>query len=58
MNTDMARDIRTAEQIEEGLRSGKYVEPVVSAEKCVRIVLRGAFITGSHVDFHDEEDQS
>ncbi|CAM9383375.1 unnamed protein product [Scytosiphon promiscuus] len=57
MNTDMAREIRSAEQLEEDLQSGKYIEPVVSAEKCVRLVLSGTFVTGSHVDYWDKEEQ-
>lgn len=58
MNTDMAREIRSAEQLAEDLENGKYIEPVVSAEKCVRLVLRGKFDTGAHVDYWDKEEES
>lgn len=55
MNTDMSRDIRSAEQFEEEVQSGKLIDPRLSAEKCVRLAVRGTFVTGSHVDFFDEE---
>lgn len=55
MNTDMSRDIRTAEQFEEEVQTGKLIDARVSAEKCVRLALRGAFVTGSHIGYFDEE---
>lgn len=55
MNTDMAREIRSAEQFEEEVQSGKLIDPRVSAEKCVRLALHGKFASGSHVDFFDED---
>ncbi|CAM9837690.1 unnamed protein product [Ectocarpus sp. 12 AP-2014] len=55
MNTDMAREIRSAEQFEEDLQSGKLVDARVSAEKCVRLALHGTFASGSHVDYFDED---
>lgn len=51
----MSRDIRSPEQYEEDLKSGNLIEPRLSAAKCVRLAVRGKFVTGSHVDFFDEE---
>ncbi|CAN0149623.1 unnamed protein product [Laminaria digitata] len=56
MLTDMLREARSAEDLEEGLRSGGIIDPKVSAEKCVRLALGGAFATGAHVDFFDKEE--
>lgn len=58
MNTDMSRDIRSPEQYEEDLKSGNLIDPAKSAEKCVRLAVQGTFVTGSHVDFFDEEKQN
>lgn len=55
MDTDMSKEIRSPEQYEEDLKSGNLVDPRLSAEKCVRLAVRGTFVTGSHVDFFDEE---
>lgn len=55
MDTDMSREIRSAEQYEEDLKSGNLVDPRLSADKCVRLAVGGKFVTGSHVDFFDEE---
>lgn len=55
MNTDMSREIRSAEQYEEDLKSGNLIDPRLSAEKCIRLAVHGTFVTGSHVDFFDEE---
>lgn len=58
MLTDMLRGARTAEHLEDGLRSGGILDPKVSAEKCVRLALGGTFATGAHVDFYDKEEAS
>lgn len=55
MSTDMSREIQTAEQFEAKVESGEFIDARVSAEKCVRLALRGAFVSGSHIDFFDEE---
>lgn len=55
MNTDMSREIRSPEQFEEDLKSGNLIDPRLSAEKCVRLAVRGTFVSGSHIDFFDEE---
>ena len=56
MLTDMLRGVRSAEQMENDLRTGRVIDPKLSAEKCVRLALGGTFATGVHVDFHDMED--
>lgn len=56
MLTDMLREARTPEGLEDGLRTGGILDPKVSAEKCVRLALGGTFPTGAHVDFYDEEE--
>eukprot|EP00903_Cladosiphon_okamuranus_P009416 g8980.t1 len=58
MDTDMAREIRSQEQYDEDLKSGNLIDPAVSAEKCVRLAVRGKFVTGSHVDVFDEEEDN
>ncbi|CAM9190860.1 unnamed protein product [Ectocarpus fasciculatus] len=55
MNTDMSREIRSADQFEEEVQSGKLIDARVSAAKCVRLALHGTFASGSHVDFFDED---
>eukprot|EP00752_Nemacystus_decipiens_P010617 g9455.t1 len=57
MDTDMAREIRTPEEYEEAVKNGKLIDPRLSAEKCVRLAVRGKFVTGSHVDFFDQEEE-
>ena len=56
MLTDMLRSLRSPEQVEDGIRTGKVVEPNVSAEKCVRLAFVGTFATGAHVYFKDKEE--
>lgn len=58
MNTDMARDIRSDEQYEDDLRSGKLIDPQVSAAKCVGLALGAGYKSGAHIDFFDEVDNS
>jgi sepiapterin reductase len=34
---------------------GQLVDPAVSAEKCINIILQNQYTTGSHVDFYDDD---
>lgn len=54
MSTDMARGIQTADQFEAKVQSGELVDARVSAEKCVKLVVRGPFGSGSHISFLDK----
>ena len=58
MLTDMLRAARSVEQMENDVRTGRLVDPRISAEKCVRLALSGTFATGAHVDFYDQDEAS
>lgn len=58
MITDMLRELRSVEQVENDIRIGRVVDPKISAEKCVRLALGDTFATGAHVDFFDKEEVS
>lgn len=55
MITDMARELRSVEQFENDVNSGHLIDPKLSAEKCVRLVLGGLYPTETFVDVFDEE---
>lgn len=59
LETDMVTEIRTAPQLDEGLRPAfdkKLIEPEESAAKLVKLILSDQFESGQHVDFYDLDD--
>ncbi len=57
MDTDMSRDIRSPEEYEEEVRTGKLIDPALSAAKCVRLAVGGKFDTGAHIDYFDDVEE-
>ena len=55
MGTDMARELRSQAEYERDVESGRLVDPKISAEKCVRLVVTGRFESGAHVEFSDSK---
>ena len=56
LETDMARELRSQAEYEDDVKSGRLIDPKISAEKCVKLVVTGRFESGAHVDFFDSED--
>lgn len=64
LDTAMQKEIREREEVHAPVREafialfveGKLVKPEDSADKCVSILLRNLFVSGSHIDYFDEID--
>ena len=59
LETDMVTEIRSAPKLDKGLRPGfekKLIEPLDSAAKLTKLVLKGEYQSGAHVDYYDLPD--
>lgn len=62
LDTQMQEIIRTTDSADKDVRSwsldahatGKLVDPEVSAQKCVKLVITSRYETGAHVDYFDQ----
>lgn len=61
LDTDMQRELRESETLERGMHAafvgmaaaGTLISPNASADKCVALVLSGAYASGAHLDYYD-----
>lgn len=62
LDTDMQKEIRESATVDHDTRSffismkdeGKLVNPLASAEKLVKLIACGNYVTGSHIDYFDK----
>jgi len=63
MDTDMQGAIRESpsvhapirDQFIKAFRTNQLVPPEKSAQKCLSIILKDTFVSGSHIDYYDNE---
>ncbi|CAM9383869.1 unnamed protein product, partial [Ectocarpus fasciculatus] len=61
LRTNMQEEIRNTDTVDSGVRTwsigadkeGTLVEPVLSAEKCAKLVVTARYSSGAHVDYYD-----